>query len=138
MVQPPGPKNALGRVKFLFPNQHAIYMHDTPARSLFKKDIRALSHGCVRVQKPMKFAEIILKTEGWTPARIAAAIASGKNQTVLLSKKIPVYLGYYTAWADKEGNVRLKDDVYGRDRVLNQALEQNYKARPTRKYALID
>jgi len=138
VVQPPGPKNALGRVKFLFPNKHAIYMHDTPARNLFKKDIRALSHGCVRVQKPIEFAEIILKTEGWTPARIAAAIASGKNQTVFLSKKIPVYLGYYTAWADDEGNVRLKDDVYGRDRVLNQALEQNYKARPVRKYALND
>ncbi len=136
VVQPPGPKNALGRVKFLFPNQHAIYMHDTPARNLFKKDIRALSHGCVRVQKPMEFAEIILKTEGWTPSRIANAIASGKNQTVLLSKKIPVYLGYYTAWADQEGNVKLKDDVYGRDRVLNQALEQNFRARPARKYAL--
>ena len=138
VVQPPGPKNALGRVKFLFPNQHAIYMHDTPARNLFKKDNRALSHGCVRVQKPMEFAEIILKTEGWTPAKIAAAIATGKNQTVLLSKKIPVYLGYYTAWADQEGNVRLRDDVYGRDRVLNQALEQNYKARQTRKYTLND
>jgi len=138
VVQPPGPKNALGRVKFLFPNQHAIYMHDTPARSLFKKDNRALSHGCVRVQKPMEFAEIILKTEGWTPSRIAGAIASGKNQTVLLSTKIPVYLGYYTAWADDAGNVRLKDDVYGRDRVLNQALEQNYTARPARKYALND
>ena len=138
VVQPPGRKNALGRVKFLFPNQHAIYMHDTPARNLFKKDNRALSHGCVRVQKPIEFAEIVLKTEGWTPARIAAAIASGKNQTVLLSKKIPVYLGYYTAWADQEGNVRLKDDVYGRDRVLNQALEQNYKARPAVKYTLND
>lgn len=136
VVQPPGPKNALGRVKFMFPNQHAIYMHDTPARNLFKKDIRALSHGCVRVQKPMEFAEIILKTEGWTPERIASAIASGKNQTVFLSKKIPVYLGYYTAWADQEGNVKLKDDVYGRDRVLKQALEQNFKARPARKYAM--
>jgi len=134
--QPSGPKNALGRVKFLFPNQHAIYMHDTPARSLFKKSVRSLSHGCVRVQKPMKFAEIILKTEGWTPERIAAAVASGKNQTVFLSKKIPVYLGYYTAWADAEGNVRIKDDIYNRDRVLIQALAQNEKVRAPRKYAL--
>ncbi len=129
VVQPPGPKNALGRVKFLFPNRHSIYMHDTPARNLFKRDNRALSHGCVRVQKPIEFAEIILKAEGWTPAKIARAIASGKNRTIQLSKKIPVYLGYYTAWADADGNVRLKDDVYGRDRVLVQALEQNYKAR---------
>ncbi len=136
--QPSGPKNALGRVKFLFPNQHAIYMHDTPARSLFKKSVRSLSHGCVRVQKPMEFAEIILKTEGWTPQRIAAAVASGKNQTVYLSKKIPVYLGYYTAWADAEGNVRIKDDIYSRDRILTQALEQNDKVRAPRRYALND
>jgi len=136
--QPSGPKNALGRVKFLFPNQHAIYMHDTPAKSLFKKSVRSLSHGCVRVQKPMKFAEIILKTEGWTPQRIAAAVASGKNQTVYLSKKIPVYLGYYTAWADAEGNVRIKDDIYSRDRILTQALAQNDKVRAPRRYALND
>ena len=98
--QPAGPRNALGRVKFLFPNKHAIYMHDTPSRGLFKHKVRSLSHGCVRVQKPMEFAEIILKTEGWSPSKIANAVATGQNQTVHLSSKIPVYLGYYTAWAD--------------------------------------
>lgn len=134
--QPAGPKNALGRVKFLFPNKHAIYMHDTPSRGLFKRKIRSLSHGCVRVQKPMEFAEIILKTEGWSPAKIAKAIATGQNQTIHLSRKIPVYLGYYTAWADADGNVKIKNDVYNRDRVLNQALAQNDKARAPRKYAL--
>jgi len=134
--QPSGPRNALGRVKFLFPNKHAIYMHDTPSRNLFKKSVRSLSHGCVRVQKPMEFAEIILKTEGWSPSQISDAVASGVNQTVELSTKIPVYLGYYTAWADADGNVRIKDDIYSRDRVLNQALEQNAKARAPREYAL--
>ncbi len=133
--QPPGPKNALGRVKFMFPNEHSIYMHDTPARELFKKSVRAFSHGCVRLQKPMKFAEIILGTQGWTPERIKAAIASGKNQTIFLDQKIPVYLGYYTAWADADGNVKTRDDIYSRDRTLNQALEQNIQARSSRKYA---
>lgn len=136
--QPSGPRNALGRVKFLFPNKHAIYMHDTPSRSLFKKSVRSLSHGCVRVQKPMEFAEIVLKTEGWTPSQISDAIASGVNQTVELSTKIPVYLGYFTAWADANGDVRIKDDIYNRDRVLKQALEQNDQARAPRKYALND
>ncbi len=134
--QPSGPRNALGRVKFLFPNKHAIYMHDTPSRNLFKKSVRSLSHGCVRVQKPMEFAEIILKTEGWSPSKIAAAVSAGVNQTVELTTKIPVYLGYYTAWADTDGNVRIKDDVYSRDRVLTQAFEQNNNARAPRKYAL--
>ncbi len=133
--QPPGPGNALGRVKFMFPNEHSIYMHDTPARSLFKKSVRAFSHGCVRLQKPMKFAEIILGTQGWTPERIKAAIASGENQTIFLDQKIPVYLGYYTAWADADGNVKTRDDVYSRDRTLQQALEQNIQARSSKKYA---
>ena len=133
--QPPGPKNALGRVKFMFPNEHSIYMHDTPARELFKKSVRAFSHGCVRLQKPMKFAEIILGTQGWTPERIKAAVASGENQTIFLDQKIPVYLGYYTAWADADGNVETRDDIYSRDRTLNQALEQNIQARSSRKYA---
>ncbi len=133
--QPPGPKNALGRVKFMFPNEHSIYMHDTPARELFKKSVRAFSHGCVRLEKPMKFAEIILGAQGWTPERIKAAVASGENQTIFLDQKIPVYLGYYTAWADADGNVKTRDDIYSRDRTLNQALEQNIQARSSRKYA---
>jgi len=133
--QPPGPKNALGKVKFMFPNKFSIYMHDTPARNLFKNKVRAFSHGCVRVQKPMEFANIVLGTVGWSPEKIRAAIDSGENQTIFLKKKIPVYLGYYTAWADANGNVSVRNDVYGRDRVLKQALEQNNQARDSRKYA---
>lgn len=134
--QPSGPRNALGRVKFLFPNKHAIYMHDTPSRSLFKRTMRSLSHGCVRVQKPIKFAEIILGTEGWSRSKIERAIATGQNQTVELSTKIPVYLGYYTAWADAKGNVQVRNDVYKRDRTLTHALKQNDQARTSRQYAL--
>jgi len=134
--QPPGPKNALGKVKFMFPNQHSIYMHDTPARELFKKKVRAFSHGCVRLQKPMEFANIILGTQGWSPEKIQAAIASGENQTIILDQKIPVYLGYYTAWADADGNVKTRNDIYSRDRTLRQALEQNIQARASRKIAL--
>ena len=83
----------------------------------------------------MKFAEIILGAQGWTPERIKAAIASGENQTIILDQKIPVYLGYYTAWADADGNVKTRDDVYSRVRTLSQALEQNVQARSSRKYA---
>jgi L,D-transpeptidase YcbB len=133
--QPPGPKNALGKVKFMFPNKFSIYMHDTPARNLFKKKVRAFSHGCVRLQKPMEFANIILGTVGWSPEKIRAAVDTGENQTIFLKKKIPVYLGYYTAWADAEGNVKTRNDVYGRDRVLSQAFEQNIRARDSRKIA---
>ena len=110
-------------------------MHDTPARSLFKNKMRAFSHGCVRLQKPLEFAKIILGAQGWSPQKIKAAIASGENQTIYLKKKIPVYLGYYTAWADADGNVKVRDDVYGRDRVLKQAFEQNIQARMPKKIA---
>ncbi len=133
--QPPGPTNALGRVKFLFPNKQSIYMHDTPARNLFNNKVRAFSYGCIRLKKPIEFAKLILGTEGWSPERVDAAIASGKNQPITLKTKIPVYLGYYTAWADADGNVETRNDTYGRDRVLNQAFEQNIQARSAKKFA---
>ena len=133
--QPPGPTNALGRVKFLFPNKQSIYMHDTPARNLFNNKVRAFSYGCIRLKKPMEFAKLILGTEGWSPERIEAAIATGENKPIKLKTKIPVYLGYYTAWADADGNVETRNDTYGRDRVLNQAFEQNIQARSSKKFA---
>ncbi len=123
--QPPGPSNALGRVKFLFPNKHAIYMHDTPARSLFKNKVRAYSHGCVRVASPVEFARVILGNEGWAPHEVEQAIESGQRQEVFLKQKVPVHLGYYTAWAKADGSVDFRNDIYGRDRVLDQAFEQN-------------
>jgi murein L,D-transpeptidase YcbB/YkuD len=117
--QPPGSRNALGRIKFLFPNKHAIYMHDTPSKSLFSRSSRAFSHGCVRVKDPLKFAENIL---GWKRGLIDRKIAAGKNSSVKLKKTVPVYLAYFTAWASPAGKVSFYSDIYGRDRLLDRAL----------------
>ena len=118
--QPPGRSNALGAVKFMFPNKHAIYMHDTPAKNLFERLTRAYSHGCVRVQTPRKFAEIVL---GWNRARVDSAIASGQNRKVNLSRNIPVYLTYFTAWPEEDGTIRYYDDVYNRDAAMHRAMQ---------------
>ena len=116
--QPPGAKNALGEVKFLFPNSHDIYMHDTPARDLFEENTRAFSHGCVRVQDPRQFAAVLL---GWDPAEVDKHIETPKTETVRLTEKIPVYLAYFTAWPDETGNIRYFDDIYGRDKAMEDA-----------------
>jgi murein L,D-transpeptidase YcbB/YkuD len=117
--QPPGNANALGRIKFLFPNAHDIYMHDTPAKKLFAKATRAFSHGCVRVEDPRKFAEYVL---GWERSRIDEAIASGKNEELKLSTPIPVHLNYFTAWPDASGGINYYPDIYERDARLEKAL----------------
>jgi murein L,D-transpeptidase YcbB/YkuD len=120
--QRPGESNALGRVKFMFPNSHNIYMHDTPAKSLFNKYERAFSHGCVRLHKPREFAEVVLAGQGWTREKIDAAIASGQSQVVTLDRPLPVHITYLTAWTNKDGTVHFRDDVYGRDKILKAAL----------------
>ena len=117
--QLPGSGNALGAVKFMFPNKHAIYLHDTPHKSLFSKLTRAYSHGCVRVQTPRKFAEIVL---GWSRNEVNNAIESGKNRRVTLKRKIPVHLTYFTAWPDRSGRIKYYEDVYGRNAALRKAL----------------
>jgi L,D-transpeptidase YcbB len=117
--QPPGPENALGEIKFLFPNKHAIYMHDTPSKPLFERDSRAFSHGCVRVQNPREFAEIIL---GWDQQRIASTLAGTRDQSVPVEAEIDVHVAYFTAWPDENGNIRYHEDVYGRDRLLEKAM----------------
>jgi L,D-transpeptidase YcbB len=117
--KPPGPSNPLGEIKFMFPNRHAIYMHDTPSKQLFDRDSRAFSHGCVRVEKPWEFAEVVL---GWDQQRIATTRATTRNHTVPLDRKIPVHVAYFTAWPDETGTIRYHEDVYGRDRLLEQAL----------------
>lgn len=116
--QPPGAKNALGEVKFLFPNSHDIYMHDTPTRELFEEDVRAFSHGCVRVQNPREFASVLL---GWDAAEVEKHIKTPRSETVRLKEKIPVYLTYFTAWPDETGKIRYFDDIYGRDRAMEDA-----------------
>ena len=100
--QPPGDGNALGRVKFLFPNSHDIYMHDTPAKELFAEPVRAFSHGCVRVENPRELAEHVL---GWERKRIDDMIATGQNRDISSIRHIPVHLNYFTAWPDKSGKL---------------------------------
>lgn len=116
--QPPGADNALGEIKFLFPNSHDIYMHDTPSRELFERDGRAFSHGCVRVQNPREFASVLL---GWSPEEVAAKVESKGSETVKLSQKIPVHLTYFTAWPDETGKIVFFKDIYGRDKPIDNA-----------------
>jgi murein L,D-transpeptidase YcbB/YkuD len=121
--QDPGPKNALGRVKFMFPNRFAIYMHDTPSRSLFERSVRSFSSGCIRVEKPIELAVRLLENKkGWDLDRINAAIDSGETMTVGLPAPIPVHLTYLTAWTAEDGEIHFRGDLYGRDRRLARAL----------------
>ena len=117
--QKPGPDNSLGKVKFMFPNSNAIYLHDTPAKSLFNKEDRAFSHGCIRVAKPKELANLILKNDrNWTPQKIDEAMNSGVETQYTLKNKIPVYIGYFTAWVDEQGIIHFYDDIYNRDALL--------------------
>ncbi len=120
--QDSGNKNALGRIKFMFPNKYNVYIHDTPSKSLFDKDKRFFSHGCMRVQYPDQLAEVLLGPQGWTMDEIKAQIASGQQRIVNLKHKVPVYVTYLTAWVDKDGTANFRRDVYGRDKVLAAAL----------------
>ncbi len=121
--QKPGKNNSLGLVKFIFPNSDDIYMHDSPAKSLFARESRAFSHGCIRVGKPRDLAVSILKDDReWTPEKIGVAMHAGKESTCLLKNKIPVYIGYFTAWVDAEGRINFYDDIYQRDKRLMQLL----------------
>jgi len=121
--QRPGPDNALGRVKFLFPNRFNIYMHDTPARGLFALEKRAFSHGCIRLAEPKKLADYLLQDDPeWTPERIGKVMLSGRETTVELRQPRPVLILYFTAWVDGEGQLNFRDDVYGHDRKLAEEL----------------
>jgi murein L,D-transpeptidase YcbB/YkuD len=121
--QKPGKNNSLGLVKFIFPNSDDIYMHDTPAKSLFAKESRAFSHGCIRVGKPRALAVAILKDDPtWTPEKIDAAMHSGEEYTYKLKNKIPVYIGYLTAWVDGKGEISFYEDIYNRDERLAKLL----------------
>lgn len=117
--QKPGGKNSLGKVKFMFPNTNNIYLHDTPAKSLFNADDRAFSHGCVRVEKARDLAIAIAKDQaGWSESKVDAAMNNTKETYFNLKRKIPVYLTYFTALADEDGNVAFFDDIYERDNRL--------------------
>jgi len=121
--QKPGGQNSLGKVKFMFPNSNNIYLHDTPAKGLFNKDDRAYSHGCVRVEKARELALAITKKDGnWSESKVDEAMNAGKESNYALKTKIPVYLTYFTAWADENGNVAFFDDIYERDNKLANLL----------------
>jgi len=124
--QPPSDGNALGELKILFPNSHAIYMHDTPSKSLFQRDTRALSHGCIRLKDPRAMAAKVL---GTSVADIGSYIAGGQNKQVNLQQKIPVHVSYFTAWPDENGTVEYFADVYGRDSYLRKAIDATEAAR---------
>ena len=117
--QTPGPWNALGSVKFLVPNPYSIYLHDTPARQLFEEPKRTFSHGCIRVEKAEELSEILTaRNTSWSAARILRAKKSGKETTVPLLRAVPVFVVYFTAWVDAEGEVNFRDDIYGHDQRL--------------------
>lgn len=127
--QPPGPRSVLGTVKFSFPSQHTIFMHDTPDKWMFRSAQRTLSHGCLRVQKPMELAEIVLKHDkGWDAAKIKDLSRSGPlNNEVEMTTKIPVHLAYFTAWVEDDGRLRAFGDIYGHERRVTQALDEQWE-----------
>ncbi|MDJ0948706.1 MAG: L,D-transpeptidase family protein [Alphaproteobacteria bacterium] len=123
--QDAGDDNALGRVKFMFPNRHSIYLHDTPSKSLFNRTVRSFSHGCIRVENPLDLAELLLEPQGgWDRQQIDEVVASGERQIVRLQEPIPVYLTYLTAWANKNGTINFRPDIYDRDERLAGALDR--------------
>ena len=128
--QDPGPKNALGRVKFMFPNDYAVYLHDTPSTTLFDSADRSFSSGCVRVENPLEFARLLLDDPAaWNDSTIAQAIASGRTQNVTLKRKIPVLLAYWTAWVDTQGRVNFRRDIYDQDAAWGKGLAGQFVIR---------
>lgn len=124
--QEPGESNSLGLVKFMFPNKHSVYIHDTPSRSLFEREDRALSHGCIRIQRPFDFAKLLLShDESWTDDRIKEAMRQPKEVTVTLNRKIPVAIIYMTYWANGGGEMFFRRDIYGRDAEIAKALKES-------------
>jgi murein L,D-transpeptidase YcbB/YkuD len=123
--QSPGPWNALGNIKFMFPNSFQVYLHDTPNRYLFKRHHRALSHGCIRVEKPLDLALLVLQDDpAWTRDRIENIIASKKRRIISLPRPWMVHIQYWTAWVDEDGQIHFGQDIYDRDQVLWQALNE--------------
>jgi murein L,D-transpeptidase YcbB/YkuD len=123
--QRPGTSNALGLVKFMFPNQFNVYLHDTPADSLFERASRSLSHGCVRLEQPEKLAAYVLRDQSeWTPEKIASAMHANEERIVKLKRRIPVYLGYWTSRVGADGVVHFRKDVYGVEGRLSARLTE--------------
>lgn len=120
--QRPGAGNALGRIKFLFPNKHAVYLHDTPSRHLFAKKIRAFSHGCVRVERPLEFADALLTADKSTSGNHIRRLLGKKERWVNLDRHIPVHISYFTVWVDDSGALRTARDIYGHEKKIRALL----------------
>jgi len=126
--QGPGPENPLGRIKFLFPNPHFVYLHDTPSRSLFQRADRAASSGCIRIDRPLELAALLIEgTPDWSLERIEQAIASGRTQAITIARPVPIYLLYWTVGVTADGKIRFKRDVYDRDRAVLNTLDLDYR-----------
>jgi murein L,D-transpeptidase YcbB/YkuD len=125
--QDPAAANALGQVKFMIPNEHSIYLHDTPAKGLFQKEKRSFSSGCVRVAQPQDLTALLLADQpAWDYARIGETFTSLEHKVVRLRQPMPVHLQYWTAWVDDDGRVQFREDIYQRDRALLKALERQH------------
>ncbi len=120
--QAPGPNNALGLIKFMFPNPFNVYLHDTPSRELFARSQRDFSSGCIRIEKPLDLAKYLLHGTQWEESSLRSAMQSAREQTVQLPVSLPVHILYWTAWADADGSVQFRRDLYGRDPRLDRAL----------------
>ncbi len=108
----------------MFPNRHNVYLHDTPSRELFERTSRNFSSGCVRIERPLELAEYLLQDQQeWTSLRIGEAAHGSTERTVRLTKAVPVHLLYWTAWADENGRIYFRDDIYGRDRAVKVGLD---------------
>lgn len=130
--QLPGPQNAMGRVKFMFPNRHNVYLHDTPSRELFQQPRRAFSSGCIRVERPLALTAWLLRDQPqWSPEDIDQALESRRERTVPLRRGVPVHLQYWTAWTEADGTLHFRDDLYNRDSGVAATLAALPKPGPT-------
>ncbi len=130
LVQRPGPYNAMGQVKFMFPNRYSVYLHDTPSRYLFEREARAFSAGCIRTERPFELVELLLGPQGWDRARIQEVLDSGRLTNVVLETPMPVLLTYLTSRVDDDGTLYFFPDVYERDRRIAEGLAAPFRFEP--------
>jgi murein L,D-transpeptidase YcbB/YkuD len=134
--QPPGPRNPLGRYKFLFPNDDDVYLHDTPADHLFSRARRDFSHGCIRLERPADLARLVVtKATSYSPGALEEMVASGRESWINLKRPIPIYIVYFTAWVKEDGTLRFHHDVYGHDEELEEQREQLKHGLPVQRVA---
>jgi murein L,D-transpeptidase YcbB/YkuD len=128
IVQAPGPDNPLGSIKFMFPNEHSVYLHDTPSPALFEKVTRAASSGCIRTERPLELARLLLDDpQRWSTPQLQETIATGRTQTLPVRRTVPVLLLYFTAVAGADGEPKFRPDLYDRDRPIIRAMAAPFR-----------